>query len=392
MPTISTNHTSGVRFPAYYNAARRIPLVARSNNDSPLPLRLQTCLATSTFFPQLVAYLCATGYISSATLIDVTSAYARDDALVVAVVFYRDRTFFLATMTSARTTEVWPRGKGAPMSQGSSLRRDETGPKISGSIDLSKAAVRQLPQTDPDAQRLNSPLELGLPPGEENKRQIRNGLALLLEAYSCAVALGRDVWDFAVEIQSLRRAGLTNSALRWMICNDWVKHARESPVADNGGRSFRRSGALTFGKRTCFVLTESGAESAKQVCDELPADGRLSCESSSQASQILPYGRGQEHVQLRPKWDAERHQLCLGEVLVKEFKLPSANQGTILMAFEEEEWPPRIDDPLPPSGEVDSKTRLRYTIKSLNKNQKSRLIRFMGDGTGEGIRWELIHR
>jgi hypothetical protein len=34
--------------------------------------------------------------------------------------------------------------------------------------------------------------------------------------------------------------------------------------------------------------------------------------------------------------------------VVKEFKLPAPNQETILTAFQEEGWPPRIDDPLPP--------------------------------------------
>jgi hypothetical protein len=95
-------------------------------------------------------------------------------------------------------------------------------------------------------------------------------------------------------------------------------------------------------------------------------------------------------MRLRPYWDHECHRLYVGKKLVKEFKLPSPNQGTVLMAFEEENWPRRIDDPLPPSAEIDAKTRLRSTIKSLNKNQKHRLVRFMGDGTGEGVIWELL--
>jgi hypothetical protein len=65
-------------------------------------------------------------------------------------------------------------------------------------------------------------------------------------------------------------------------------------------------------------------------------------------------------------------------------------QEAILMAFEEEQWPPRIDDPLPGHPDLLPKRRLHDTIKSLNRNQKNSLIRFMGDGTGEGIRWELI--
>ena len=90
-----------------------------------------------------------------------------------------------------------------------------------------------------------------------------------------------------------------------------------------------------------------------------------------------------------PKWDSSRHELRLGHALVKVFKLPSRNQEAILLAFEEESWPPRIDDPLSPQGDIDPKRRLHDTIKSLNRHQKNYLVRFIGDGTGEGIRWEL---
>ena len=92
-----------------------------------------------------------------------------------------------------------------------------------------------------------------------------------------------------------------------------------------------------------------------------------------------------------PRWDGSRHELRWGRSLVKVFKSPSSNQETMLMAFEEEGWPPRIDDPLSPHPHVDPKQRLHDAIKGLNRNQKNRLIRFMGDGTGEGIRWEPRH-
>src|SRR5947207_2076239 len=85
-----------------------------------------------------------------------------------------------------------------------------------------------------------------------------------------------------------------------------------------------------------------------------------------------------------------RRELRLGGQLVKVFKLPSPMQEAILMAFEEEHWPPRIDDPLPMHPDLIPKRRLHDTVKSLNRNQKNCLIRFMGDGTGEGVRWELI--
>jgi hypothetical protein len=91
-----------------------------------------------------------------------------------------------------------------------------------------------------------------------------------------------------------------------------------------------------------------------------------------------------------PKWDRDRQELRLGDVVVKQFKVPAVNQERILAAFEEEGWPVRIDDPLPPATDQDPKARLHDTIVSLNRNQKHPLIRFYGDGTGQGVRWGAV--
>ena len=62
----------------------------------------------------------------------------------------------------------------------------------------------------------------------------------------------------------------------------------------------------------------------------------------------------------------------------------------MLAAFEEEGWPPRIDDPLPPVKGVDPKQRLRDTIRTLNAKQENPLIRFRAAGTGEHVIWEPV--
>ncbi len=93
---------------------------------------------------------------------------------------------------------------------------------------------------------------------------------------------------------------------------------------------------------------------------------------------------------MKPRWDAERKELCLGNQLVKVFKWPSPNQETILAVFEEEGWPAKIDDPLPVVPDQCPKRRLHDTIKCLNRNQRVELIRFRGDGTGEGIIWTYL--
>ncbi len=91
-----------------------------------------------------------------------------------------------------------------------------------------------------------------------------------------------------------------------------------------------------------------------------------------------------------PHWDEQRRILRVGQHAVKHFRRPSPNQEAILAAFEEEGWPRRIDDPLPPHGEQPTKCRLHDTIKWLNRHHQPRLIRFFGDGTGEGVYWEFL--
>jgi hypothetical protein len=92
----------------------------------------------------------------------------------------------------------------------------------------------------------------------------------------------------------------------------------------------------------------------------------------------------------KPTWDRDLQQLRLGNVIVKQFKVPAANQEAILAAFQEEDWPVRIDDPLSPKSDQDPKRRLHDTINSLNRNRRRPLLRFVGDGSGQGVRWEFV--
>jgi hypothetical protein len=80
----------------------------------------------------------------------------------------------------------------------------------------------------------------------------------------------------------------------------------------------------------------------------------------------------------------------LREVLVKRFKQPAANQELILEAFQEEAWPSRIDDPLHPAFDQNSKQRLHSTISNLNRCQENRLIHFEGGGDGKSVCWRLL--
>jgi len=206
-------------------------------------------------------------------------------------------------------------------------------------------------------------------------------MQVLVEAYDYAHDLGCDVWDFAVEIAELVVAGLTHSDLRWLIRRGLVEHGGETTFTGELRRSFRRIEGLSFCLQSCFVLSESGCAFARKNATSVSRTVSLSSRLVERLAQQM------ERI---PQWDCERHELLLSEMVVKQFKLPAPNQEAILMAFEEEKWAPKIDDPIPPVADQDPKQRLRDTIKSLNRNQKNRLIRFTGDGSGEGVLWELI--
>ncbi|HLJ98167.1 MAG TPA: hypothetical protein VKU02_33715 [Gemmataceae bacterium] len=98
-----------------------------------------------------------------------------------------------------------------------------------------------------------------------------------------------------------------------------------------------------------------------------------------------------ETSQQLPFYDRHRRELWVGSRLVKRFRQPASLQHAILSTFQELSWPSRIDDPLPSMLDPEAaKLRLREVIKRLNRYQKNRLLRFRGDGTGQGILWEYV--
>lgn len=214
--------------------------------------------------------------------------------------------------------------------------------------------------------------------------ELSRGLGLLRQAYQYAKALDRSEWDFAVELAILHGAGMSNSDLRWLLCLHYIEHAEEVTGDSLDERHFQPGGYLRFSNRSCFVLTESGMDYLDRLMITDLSGHSLATPSVSLQSESIVLDSPQNQ---RPLWDCQRRELRMGNWVIKRYKLPSPNQETLLAAFEEEGWPLRIDDPLPPVPGVISKRRLHDTIKSLNRNQKCRLISFKGDGTGEGICW-----
>jgi hypothetical protein len=125
----------------------------------------------------------------------------------------------------------------------------------------------------------------------------------------------------------------------------------------------------------CFVVTAERAGSPISVRTQkfFPPDPR-------------PVASLPAHV-TSPQWDSGRRTLLYGGLIVKEFRQRAANQVLILAAFQELEWPRRIDDPLPRGRGMVAKQRLRETIRSLNTFQRNPLLTFKADGTGTGVAW-----
>ncbi len=217
-------------------------------------------------------------------------------------------------------------------------------------------------------------------PGVGCLAHLRLAMLELLKAYDYARDSRRDIWQFGVNLASLQRYDLTETDCRWLVTMGYAEHAREITRQNDSTRQFRCAVNLSFSRRTCLTLTDFGASMIREIVG-------LQHVSSTAADLAMPH---HTHLDPRPHWDNDRHELRLFGKVVKRFKWPAANQEMLLMAFQEEGWPVRIDDPLPPQHDQNSKRRLHDAIKCLNRNQKTRLLHFRGDGTGEGACWELV--
>jgi hypothetical protein len=197
---------------------------------------------------------------------------------------------------------------------------------------------------------------------------------LLLDAVRFAADLACDPWEFAVEIEELRATGLSNNGLRWLLHKGYVRRALEVASPNSTGRTFQPADGQNFPASMCFLLTEAGLPFAEA--------------HAAPARALVPAPTLRVVPGTEPVWDPDRQELRMGDAVVKQFKVPAPNQEIVLASFQEEGWPVRIDDPLPPLAGLEPKRRLHETITSLNRNRKRRLISFHGDGSGEGVRWQ----
>ncbi len=204
----------------------------------------------------------------------------------------------------------------------------------------------------------------------------RKALALLLQAHETAANFEQNKWDFALEIDALKQAGINHTELRTLIFLGLVEHCLECTRPGAKNRAFRPPQGLRLGSGSCFALASRSLALAQSIRAQTNRD--LNQDNHS-------HGGGQP-ISV-PNWDGMRRELRFGELLVKRFRQPAKNQETILAAFQEEGWPPRIDNPLSDRGNTFAIDRLHDALRRLNQ-RCGRILLLRRDGNGEGIVWE----
>jgi len=249
------------------------------------------------------------------------------------------------------------------------------------------AAVTMAEVGDPAAtRRIEKPLvvaKLATPVLPELKR----GLEALAEARRFARDLDAGLWDFAFEISEMRRSKISNSGLRWLVLGGFAEHGIETTRTDSSKRTFRHPHRVLFGRRSCFVISERGAEQAQEI--KLTGPARQAGDHAASRSASNSIRNGEPRDVPVPRWDRNRHELWLGSTVVTRFKMPAAGPEAILTVFEESGWPPHIEDPLSPVGAQVASLPLYDAVQCLNKTQKQPVLRFLADGANLGVRWEL---
>ncbi len=201
-------------------------------------------------------------------------------------------------------------------------------------------------------------------------------LSLLSDAWKLAITCRKSPWEFAIEIKEFIEQGISRSLLRWLVCNNLIEHRIEARSCNDSRRQFFEAPNLVLNEQSCFVLSSKGHD----LFSNLSRNSALSnqVQNSTMSAELNP---------IKPIWCANTRTLKINGYLVKQFKWPAPNQEKLIAAFAEEGWPRQIDDPLVPN-QVCPKRRLHDTIKCLNRNQAHKLIKFRGDGTGQGVYWE----
>jgi hypothetical protein len=207
---------------------------------------------------------------------------------------------------------------------------------------------------------------------------VRSALMQLQEAYELARSENLPIEEFAIRLSSLIQGGGSAAAAQWLVNSRYARLTAEDGTVDSSGSFVRnrpRNGPLSNHSR--LTLTERGLELARG-CNGT-TDVELSVTSTSLST-------------MKPHWHRKKRELWVGNQLIKRFTKTAKNQHLIMEVFEEEGWPPSIDDPFPGGTHQEKRKRLNNAVDRLNHGHLLPLLRFHTNGTGDGIRWEFCQR
>jgi hypothetical protein len=154
---------------------------------------------------------------------------------------------------------------------------------------------------------------------------LRAAFEQAVDALAYARASDRDAWEYAIEMDSLVKVGLTVGDLRWMVTQGYLQHAVEVTSVSDSQRRFLGGQNLAFPRQTCFVLSAAGELFAASLSDNRQILSLAEMDRSSPGKRAT----------LQPQWDRVSRMLTLGDQLVKRYRVPSPTQELILGVFQE---------------------------------------------------------
>lgn len=167
------------------------------------------------------------------------------------------------------------------------------------------------------------------------------------------VAVARRVWDDLLTDEERAKSGFEEFA-RKPVAEHWIRLRGV----------LRPRAVLELAHGIGFLTPQEFQRLLARIGEEGPPAGR---------------------TEARPMWDKELCELRLQGRVIKRVRgrKVAKNVCLVLDAFQEDNWPHHVLDPLP--GGPNS-TRVHKTVESLNRGLEA--IRFRADGSGEGFTWE----
>ena len=212
----------------------------------------------------------------------------------------------------------------------------------------------------------------------------------LANAKETALQCGQLPEAFGVDLSELQLRGLAGYELKILNDQNLVRkcHVQSSMTSQNSSAE-RPNQLLNWG----YVITSFGEMILKSLLAFSQESNPHGDSYRSKADRSpRAHENGAKVSADVPHYNSKTRTLTCHGAVARKFRWAASNQEKILLAFQEEGWPTRIDDPLPSDTEICPKRRLHDTIKCLNQGQRSKgtwYVRFRGDGTGQGVLWEF---